>query len=80
MAEYRLSATARADIIEILAWTHEHFGELARRRYERLLVTACATWLPSPSGPEAPAAPNSARRFAAITFVTAATVRHTKAA
>lgn len=40
MADYRLAATARAHIIEILAWTHEHFGELARLRYERLLVTA----------------------------------------
>lgn len=40
MADYRLSATARADIVEALSWTHEHFGEQARLRYERLLVTA----------------------------------------
>ncbi len=40
MATYRLSAAARTDIIDILAWTHEHFGELARLRYELLLVTA----------------------------------------
>lgn len=40
MADFRLSASARADIVEILEWTHEHFGELARLRYERLLVIA----------------------------------------
>jgi len=34
MAEYRLSAAAQADIIGILAWTHEHFGQSARKRYE----------------------------------------------
>ena len=36
---YRLSAAARADIIDILAWTHEQFGEAARKRYEALIVT-----------------------------------------
>ena len=40
MAHYRLSDAARTDIINVLAWTHEHFGEQARLRYERLLVTA----------------------------------------
>ncbi|SCB49561.1 type II toxin-antitoxin system RelE/ParE family toxin [Rhizobium multihospitium] len=40
MADFRLSAAAQADIVEILAHTHEHFGELARLRYEYLLVTA----------------------------------------
>jgi len=40
MADYRLSASARADILDILAWKHEQFGELARLRYEHLLVTA----------------------------------------
>lgn len=40
MADFRLSDAARADIIEILAQTHERFGELARLRYEYLLVTA----------------------------------------
>ncbi|WP_425057014.1 type II toxin-antitoxin system RelE/ParE family toxin [Sodalis ligni] len=37
---YRLSAAAQSDIINILKWTHIQFGEAARRRYERLLVTA----------------------------------------
>lgn len=40
MADFRISAAARADIIEILAQTHERFGGLARLRYEYLLMTA----------------------------------------
>lgn len=40
MAVFRLSATAEADIISVLAWTESHFGDVARRRYEMLLVTA----------------------------------------
>ena len=38
MARYRLSAAAQADIVAILAWTHEQFGEAARSRYEALIV------------------------------------------
>ena len=40
MAAYRLARTAQADIVNLLAWTEENFGEIARLRYERLLVTA----------------------------------------
>jgi toxin ParE1/3/4 len=40
MLRYRLSAAARADVVEILAWSQEQFGESARLRYEALLVTA----------------------------------------
>ena len=40
MAGYRLSAAAQADVVDILAWTHERFGEVARKRYEALLVAA----------------------------------------
>jgi len=40
LIRYRLSTRARADVVDILARTHEHFGELARLRYEHLLVTA----------------------------------------
>lgn len=40
MARYRLSAAAQADIVSILTWTHEHFGEAARLRYETLIATA----------------------------------------
>jgi len=40
MARYRLSAAAQADLIDILAWTHAHFGEAARKRYEVLVIAA----------------------------------------
>jgi len=40
MARYRLSAAAQTDLIDILAWTHEHFGDAARKRYEALIVAA----------------------------------------
>jgi toxin ParE1/3/4 len=38
----RLSAPARADIAEILAWTVRQFGILAQERYARLLEAALA--------------------------------------
>ncbi len=40
MARYRLSVAAQTDLIDILAWTQEHFGDAARKRYETLIVTA----------------------------------------
>ena len=40
MVVYRLAGIAQADIVDLLAWTDENFGEIARLRYERLLVTA----------------------------------------
>jgi toxin ParE1/3/4 len=40
MAGFRLTQTARADIVSILAWSHEQFGEEARKRYEALIATA----------------------------------------
>lgn len=39
-AVFRLSHAAEADIVSILAWTHEQFGVEARRRYEALFATA----------------------------------------
>ncbi|BCD87053.1 plasmid stabilization protein ParE [Pseudomonas solani] len=38
MARYRLSKAAQADILDILAWTDEQFGEIARQRYQALIV------------------------------------------
>jgi toxin ParE1/3/4 len=38
MLRYRLSDAAQADVIDILAWTQERFGEGARLRYESLIV------------------------------------------
>lgn len=40
MLRYRLSDAAQVDVINILAWTHEQFGEAARLRYENLIVAA----------------------------------------
>ena len=40
MARFTLSVAAERDIVSILTWTHEHFGEQARLRYEALLVQA----------------------------------------
>lgn len=40
MALYRLSESAQADLLDIFFWTHTQFGELARQRYEALIVTA----------------------------------------
>ena len=39
MPRFRLSSTAQEDIVQILAYTEERFGDTARRRYEVLLVT-----------------------------------------
>jgi toxin ParE1/3/4 len=38
MVRFRLSPLAERDIEAILAWTHEHFGERGRLRYEALIV------------------------------------------
>lgn len=40
MLRYRLSEAAQGDVLNILAWTHEQFGEAARPRCERLIVAA----------------------------------------
>lgn len=37
---FRLSDAAQGDVLDILAWTHEQFGETARLRYESLIVAA----------------------------------------
>ncbi len=40
MARYRFTHAAQADIVAILAWSHERFGAEARQRYEALIATA----------------------------------------
>ncbi|GAA4802752.1 type II toxin-antitoxin system RelE/ParE family toxin [Tomitella cavernea] len=40
MPAYRLTHAAEDDIISILAWSHERFGEEARKRYVALIVAA----------------------------------------
>lgn len=40
MWQHYFSPAAELDIIEILAWSEEHFGEVGRLRYEKLIVAA----------------------------------------
>ncbi len=40
MPEYRLSPIAEQDLEAVLAWSHGHFGEQGRFRYEALLIRA----------------------------------------
>ncbi len=47
----RLSASAEADIISILAWTEDRFGHNARKRYQALLITALRDIMSDPERP-----------------------------
>jgi toxin ParE1/3/4 len=40
MPRFTIAPAAQDDIVSILAWTEEHFGERARRRYEALIEQA----------------------------------------
>ncbi len=51
MPRYRLSPQAERDLETILAWTHEEFGEKARRRYEALLIQAIRDVAETPDRP-----------------------------
>ncbi len=57
MLRYRLSDAAQADVIDILAWTHEQFGEAARLRYESLIVAALRDVATQPARPGSVARP-----------------------
>ena len=57
MLRYRLSDAAQADVINILAWTHEQFGEAARLRYESLIVAALRDVATQPDRPGSIARP-----------------------
>lgn len=57
MLAYRLSHAAEADVINILAWTEEQFGEPARLRYERLIVSALRDLAGQPDRPGSIARP-----------------------
>lgn len=48
MPRYLLSPAAERDIEQILAWSHEQFGELARLRYEAPLVRAIRDLVDNP--------------------------------
>lgn len=57
MLRYRLSDAAQADVINILARTHEQFGEAARLRYESLIVAALRDVATQPDRPGSIARP-----------------------
>ena len=57
MLRYRLSDAAQSDVIDILAWTHDQFGEAARLRYERLIVAALRDVAAQPDRPGSIARP-----------------------
>jgi len=51
MFRFRLSDAAQRDVLDILAWTHEQFGEAARLRYEGLIVAALRDVASQPDRP-----------------------------
>lgn len=51
MFRHRLSEAAQGDVLDILAWTDEQFGEAARLRYESLIVAALRDVARQPDGP-----------------------------
>jgi toxin ParE1/3/4 len=51
MFRFRLSQAAQGDILNVLAWTHEQFGEAARLRYESLIVAALRDVASQPDRP-----------------------------
>lgn len=51
MPQFRLSPRAQQDIEAILTWTHGHFGEQARFRYQALLVRAILDLAAEPNRP-----------------------------
>jgi toxin ParE1/3/4 len=57
MPIYRLSTAAEEDIIHLLAYTHDRFGEIARLRYEALLVAGLRDIASNPERPGSSARP-----------------------
>ncbi len=51
MFRYRLSSAAQSDILGILAWSQERFGDGARTRYEALIVAALRDVATQPDRP-----------------------------
>ena len=57
MFRYRLSEAAQGDVLGILGWTHEQYGEAARLRYESLIVAALRDVASQPDRPGSLARP-----------------------
>lgn len=51
MFRYRLSDAAQSDVLDILGWTQEQFGETARLRYPALIVPALRDVASQPDRP-----------------------------
>ncbi len=62
MFRVRLSEAAQGDIVDALTWTHERFGELARLRYESLIVAALRDVASAPERPGSLARPELGAR------------------
>lgn len=62
MFRYRLSEAAQGDIVDILAWTHERFGEPARLRCDSLTVAALRDVATAPERPGSLARPELGAR------------------
>ena len=62
MLRYRLSEAAQGDVLGILAWTHEQHGEVARQRYESLIVAALRDVASQPDRPGSIARPELGAR------------------
>lgn len=62
MFRYRLSEAAQGDVLDILAWTDEQFGEVARLRYESLIVAALRDVALQPDRPGSLARPELGAR------------------
>jgi toxin ParE1/3/4 len=58
MPVYRLAAAAEEDIIHLLAYIHDRFGEIARQRYEALLVAGLRDIASDPERPDSVARPD----------------------
>ncbi len=57
MADVRLSAAAEQDVVRLLVYTRERFGELARLRYEALLTSGLQHIAADPERPGSLARP-----------------------
>lgn len=58
MARYRLAPAARSDVAEILIYSHQMFGPLARSRYRGLMETAFRLVAEQPRRPGAAVRPD----------------------
>lgn len=57
MTRYRVSHAARSDIIGILIWSQDQFGEQARQRYEQLITAGMRDIYADPIRPGSKARP-----------------------